>query len=172
MVDRVSVLFVGTGSLTAEEVVAVRVAVPSVNAVVVTWNFMSAPLARPAMVMMSCPLEKVTPVGTVVTCRSDGRVRIAWTLVAVFGPRFLAATPYTAVPLTFADAGPVRIICKSALAVGADTVMLCVGDTAGVPVPLAAWIVKLYVPAVVGVPLRVPVEAIVRPGGSEPLARV
>ena len=89
MVDRVSVLFVGTGSLTAEEVVAVRVAVPGVNAVVVTWNFMSAPLARLAMVMMSCPLEKVTPVGTVVTCRSDGRVRIAWTLVAVFGPKVL-----------------------------------------------------------------------------------
>jgi hypothetical protein len=41
------------------------------------------------------------------------------------------------------------------------TVLLCESTT---------WAMKLYVPAVVGVPVIAPVEALsVRPGGSEPL---
>jgi hypothetical protein len=43
-------------------------------------------------------------------------------------------------------------------------------EVAVLPCESATWAAKLYVPAVVGVPVMAPVEALsVKPGGNEPL---
>jgi hypothetical protein len=52
---------------------------------------------------------------------------------------------------------------------GLVTTMLQV-EVAVLPFESTTWAVKLYVPAVVGVPVIVPVEVLsVKPGGREPL---
>jgi hypothetical protein len=55
------------------------------------------------------------------------------------------------------------------VSVDGETTMLQL-EVAVLPCESTTWAVKLYVPAVVGVPVIAPVEALsVKPGGNEPL---
>ncbi len=58
------------------------------------------------------------------------------------------------------------------MSVGAITVIVIDGLTAGVPMPFEAATVNVNVPAVVGMPLSTPAELSGSPVGSVPLAGV
>lgn len=58
-------------------------------------------------------------------------------------------------------------LLKVMVCVAALTVTVC-ASVVGTPIPLEARTVKLYVPGVVGVPVKAPAELKLRPGGRVP----